>query len=192
MGDTGASLISEAVRETATLKTLILYNCDITSRGAEDLSRALAQNSSLEKLDIGVNNLGDEGISHIAEALKQNKQLKELWIGECGMTDKGAASLASALTINNSLKRLHVGGRKRALTEDGLSTIAHSVRNKSLFMKLAITSDFGYITANDLSKEVNEARERNGLPPIEIEGEYTVCCVDVSYQFIVFLQVIHK
>ena len=48
IGDNGASLISEAIRQTATLNTLILFNCIITSRGAEYLSRALAQNSSLE------------------------------------------------------------------------------------------------------------------------------------------------
>ena len=175
IGDTGASLISEAVRETATLKTLTLNNCGITSRGAEDISRALAQNSSLEKLDIGDHNLGDDGISHVAEALEQNKQLKELWISDCGMTDKGAASLASALTVNNSLKMLHIGGFKGALTKDGLSTIAHSLANKPLFMKLAIPTIFVSTTTDHLSWEVNEIRKRNGLLPIEIEGEcYTI------------------
>jgi hypothetical protein len=188
-GDTGASLISEAVRETATLKTLILYNCGITSRGAEDLSRALAQNSSLEKLDIGSNNLGDEGISHVAEALKQNKQLKELWIGQCGMTDKGAASLASGLTVNNSLKMLHMGrnwgGGIGALTENGFSAITQSLANKSLFVKLAIPASFGCtVTGDRLRSFIHEARKRNGLPPIEIDGEYTV---DVSCHFAVFL-----
>ena len=170
IGDTGASLISEAVRETTTLKTLVLCGCSITSRGAKDLSRALAQNSSLEKLDIGDNNLGDDGISHVAEVLKQNKQLKELWIGDCGMTDKGAASLASALTVNNSLKMLHIGRFKGALTENELSTIAHSLAYKSL-VKLAIPFHFGSATADHLSEEVNKTRKRNGLPPIEIYGE---------------------
>jgi hypothetical protein len=174
IGDPGASLISEAVTETATLKTLILYDCDITSRGAEDLSRALAQNSSLEKLDISFNNLGDEGISHVAEALKQNKQLKELWIGKCGMADKGAASLASALTINNSLKTLNISGYRGALTENGLSMIVQLLFNKSMFVKLAIPQDFGSTTAGCLSREVNEARKRNGLTPIEIEGNRIV------------------
>ena len=182
IGDTGASLISKAVRETATLKTLILSSCGITLRGAEDLSRALAQNRSLEKLDISWNSLGDEGISYMAEALKQNKQLKELWIGECGMTDKGAASLASALTINNSLKMLHMGGDKGALTEDGVSVIvcvlADSLPNKSLFVKLAIPTSFGHAVKR-LSEEVNETRKRNGLPLIEIDGEYTVHFVEV-------------
>jgi Ran GTPase-activating protein (RanGAP) involved in mRNA processing and transport len=191
IGDTGASLISEAIRETATLKTLTLCNCSITSRGAEDLSRVLAQNSSLEKLDIGGNNLGDEGISHVAEALKQNKQLKELWIGgSAGMTDKGAASLASALTVNNSLKVLHMGGTKRALTKDGLSMIAYSLVNKSLFAKVVIPYSFGSAIADSLCRKVNEARKRNGLPSIKIEGEYTVCSVNMSYQFTVFLHVI--
>ena len=182
IGDTGASLISEAVRETATLKTLILNNCGITSRGAEDLSRSLAQNNSLEKLDISWNNIGDVGIKHVAEALKQNKQLKELWIGGCGITDEGAASLASALTVNNSLKMLHIGGFKGALTNGGLSTIAHSLASNSVFVKLAVPDIFSYTTTTaHLSQEVNEARKRNGLPPFEIRGECTTYCIGVSY-----------
>ena len=173
IGDTGASLISEAVRDTIMLKTLIIRRCGITSRGAEDLSRALAKNSSLEKLDINDNKLGDEGISHVAEALKQNTQLKELWIGDCGMTDKGAASLASALSVNNSLKMLHMGGwDKGALTEDGLSTIAQSLANKAEFVKLTISFEFGSALALQLKQEVNETRTKTGLPPIEVEGGY--------------------
>ena len=172
IGDNGASLISKAVRETTTLKTLFLHKCSITSIGTEDLSRALAQNSSLEKFNIRQNTLGDVGINHVAEALKQNKQLKELWIGDCGMTDEGAASLARALTVNNSLKMLHIGGPKGALTEDGLSIIARSLASKSKFVKLAIPAIIGTITAYRLSQEVNEARKRNGLPPIKIEDVY--------------------
>ena len=155
--DTGASL-SEAISATAMLKTLILYECLITSRGAKDLSRALAQNSSLEKLDIGNNSLGDEGISHVAKGLMQNKQLKELWISNCGMTDNGAASLAGALRVNNSLKMLHMGGSKGALTGGGLSVIARSLGNNSELVKLAISGDFDFITGH-LSQDINEARK---------------------------------
>ena len=169
IGDTGASLISEAVRDTATLKTLILYECGITSRGAEDLSRALAQNSSLEKLDIGKNNLGDEGISHVAEALKQNTQLKELWIGLCGMTDKGAASLASALSVNNFLNVLRIDGRKGPLTEYGLTTITQSVTNNTEFKILAIPYQFGTIEVFRLEQQVNGSRIKKGLSPIEVK-----------------------
>ena len=171
--DTGASLISKAVRETTTLKTLILYNCGITSRGAEDLSRALAQNSSLEKLDIGGNDIGDEGVSHVAEALKENKQLKELWIGDCAVTDKGAASLASALRVNNSLKMLHMGINRGALTEDGLLTIAQSLGNNSEFVKVVVP--YGFI-ASRLYWKFNEVRKENGLPPIEIKGKLCIGC----------------
>ena len=182
IGDTGASLISETVRETATLKTLILWSCGITSRGAEDLSRALAKNGSLEKVDIGGNNLGDEGISHLAETLKQNHQLKELWIGDCKMTDKGTASLASALSVNKSLKMLCIGGGKEALTEGGLSTIFQSLVSNLEFMELAIPYDF-HSTAGCLSQEVNKARKRSGLPPIEIKGELCVGCMGMAYLF---------
>ena len=171
IGDTGVSAISKAVSVTATLKTLILFHCGITSRGTEDLSRALALNCSLEKLDIGRNSLRDEGIIHMAEALKQNKHLKELWIGENRITDKGAASLASALSINNSLKMLHMGGSKGALTEDGLSTITQSLANNSELVELAIPADFHYIVGC-LRQKVNEARKSNGLTPIGIIGEF--------------------
>ena len=191
IGDTGASLISDAVRETATLKTLSLNFCSITSGGADDLSRALSQNSSLKKLDIGSNNLGDEGISHMAEALKENKQLKELWIGKCEVTDEGAASLASALSVNNSLKMLHIGGHRGGLTENGLSAITQSLANNSKFVKLAIPGDFRSIgshrysfvsVAHLLSRKVNEPRKRNGLPSIEVEGEYRMGCI--AYLFL--------
>ena len=181
IGDIGASLISEAMKGAITLKTLVLSWCNFTLRGAEGLSRALAQNSSLEILDITGNNLGDEGISYVAEALKQNKHLKELWIGNCGVTDKGAASLASALSVNNSLKMLHMGGDKGTLTGHGLSTITQSLANKREFVKLTISQDFEYIS-DHLTHEVNEARKRNGLLPIEIIGEYHVldCAMGVK------------
>ena len=170
IGDTsGISLISESIKKTRTLKILSLSRCGITSSGAEELSRALAQNSSLEELDISSNNLGDKGISHMAKALKHNKQLKELWISRCGMTDRGATFLASALSVNNSVKMVHIGAHKRAITEDGISTIIQSLANNSASVKLTIPWVFRSI-AGRLSQEINEARKRNRLPPIEIEG----------------------
>jgi hypothetical protein len=90
------------------------------------------------------------------------------------MTDKGVASLASALTVNNSLKMLNVGEDKGALTENGLSAIAHSLVNKSMFVKLAILDCPTTGTADRLSWKVNEVRKKNGLPSIAILGEYTV------------------
>jgi hypothetical protein len=67
---------------------------------------------------------------------------------------------------------LQMCGRRKKLTEDGLSTIAHSIAYSSQFDKLAIPYDFGSTTAYCLNQEVNEARKRNGLSPIEIKGEY--------------------
>ena len=44
-------------------------------------------------------------------------------------------------------------------------------------MKLAIPFyGFSSTTADHLSQEVNEVRKRNGLPLIEIEGEFCVLC----------------
>ena len=196
--DAGVSLISEAVRGTVTLKTLSMYKCGVTSKGAEDLSRALANNNSVEKLDIGGNYIGDEGIWHVAEALKHNTQLKELWISDCGMTDQGAASLASALKVNKSLKMLHIGGGvergvhlymcdrvERALTEDGVSTIALSLANKIDFAKLAIPY---HLNPTTIRQDVNKERIKNGFPLIEIEGKYCKGCVCIMSIYVVFRQ----
>ena len=175
IGDGGISLISEAIRGTTQLKTLILYKCEISSLGAKDLSRALIKNSSLKVLDIGNNCIGDEGMSHVAEALKRNKYLNELWINYCGITDDGAASLANALSVNNSLKALHMINSGK-LTEDGLSMIAESLAHNPKFYKLAINSQS---VAFRLRLDANRLRKVNGLQPIEIEGKYysyTVLC----------------
>ena len=172
IGDTGISSLSEAIRGTAMLKTLVLACCSITSKGAEDLSAALAQNNSLEKLDISSNHLGDEGIRHLAKALERNEQLKELHIGDCGMTDKGAAFLADALSVNSSLKMLDMGGLlKGALTEDGLSSIAQSLTKSSEFVKLTVSSQFNFVARDNLLQNMNEIRKKSRLQPIEIEGE---------------------
>ena len=172
IGDTGASFISNAVRETTSLKSLDMFNCGITSQGAEELSRALAQNSSLEKLDIGCNEgVGDEGIKHIAEALKNNKQLKELHISDCGMADKGAAYLASALSVNNSVKLLDMRGK---LTKSGLSKLTRALSHNTGLIKLAVSDDLSSITKH-YEQKLNETREKVGLPPIEIEGEWLLC-----------------
>ena len=175
IGDTGASFISNAVRESTSLKTLNMWKCGITSQGAEELSRALAQNSSLEKLDIGWNGgVGDEGIRHIAEAMEHNKQLKELWIGDCGMTDKGAACLASALSVNNTLKMLHIGDPGGKLTEDGLSKLTQTLSHNTGLIKLVVPDDLSSITKHYECK-LNETREKVGLSPIEIEREWLLC-----------------
>ena len=171
IGDTGASFISNAMRETTSLRTLGMCDCGITSQGAEELSRALAQNSSLKKLNIGANYLvGDEGIRHIAEALEHNKQLKELWIGNCGVTDKGAAYLASALSVNNTLSVLHMGNPRRNVTANGLSKLTRSLSHNTGLIKLIVPQSLSSITQR-YKKKLNKARVKAGLLPIEIRGE---------------------
>ena len=177
IGDTGVFFISDAVRETTSLKTLNMSNCDITLQGAEELSRAIAQSSSLEKLDIVYNEgVGNKGIRHIAEALEHNKQLKELWINYCGITNKGAAYLASALSVNNTLKMLYMGDAGRNLTEDGLSKFTQTLSHNTGLIKLVVPRNLLSITKR-YEQKLNETREKVGLTPIEIKGEWLLCCL---------------
>ena len=154
IGDTGAPLISEIVRETAMLKSSILHSCAFTSKGNEHL-----QNCTLEKFDVTWNNLGNEGMTHnMIEVLKQNTQLKELWIGDYGIKKKGTASLVSAVSVNNSLSSLHMVIYKRTLTAEEISSVAQSLAPALDFIHLIAKVDKG-ATASTLTN-LNTLRKR--------------------------------
>ena len=187
IGDSGISYLSECVKKSAALKTLNVFDCGLTSKGAEELSNAIALSNSLEKLDVGGNELGDQGIGHVAEALTKNKQLKELWISDCEITDIGVTSLANALSANNSLKLLHMGSLLDCkITQDGLSVLIQTLSQNSGLMKMRLPFQLDF-AADKLEQSINERREKNGVPPIEVEG----APVDTTYSREVFDQILN-
>ena len=66
IGDTGASLILEAVRKTATLKTLIMIGCTVFSNRIKDTFMALGHNNSLQKFDMTCNYLGSKEVPQLS------------------------------------------------------------------------------------------------------------------------------
>ena len=163
LGDTGASIISNAVSELRSLKTLVIFGCHITSQGIEELSIALCQNQYLEKWDLGYNNIGDNGIKHIAEVIKENRQLKELWIGGCGITDEGLACLTKALKVNNTLRLLEMGETETFITEKALSKLIKSLNHNTVLRKLVVPEHH--------KEKLNNGNIKIEHLPIEIIGE---------------------
>ena len=83
------------------LKTLSLWDNNITDEGVKHLSTALTHtNCKLNSLDLERNNITDEGVKHLATALTHtNCKLNSLDLGYNNITDKGK-NLLNSMNIN--------------------------------------------------------------------------------------------
>ena len=194
LGDNGLQIIFDALKQNTTVSSLSIYGCGMTDVGMASLADVVRTNNALEKLNISSNEIDEEGASHIAEvlnstsivylwlhenpignnglqtifnALKQNKTLRNINIACCGLTDAGVASLADALYINNTLQELYIYGHQ-ALTENGLTCLVEAVSRHSGLERLGLPYHLGKDRVRKTI--INEARKRNGLPDIKVEG----------------------
>ena len=194
LGDNGLQIIFDALKQNTTVSSLSIYGCGMTDIGMASLADVVHTNNALEKLDISSNEIDEEGASHIAEvlnstsilylwlhenpignnglqtifnALKRNKTLRNINIACCGLTDAGVASLADALYINNTLQELYIYGHQ-ALTENGLTCLVEAVSRHSGLERLGLPYHLGKDRVRKTI--INEARKRNGLPDIRVEG----------------------
>ncbi|KAJ3335859.1 hypothetical protein HDU93_004228 [Gonapodya sp. JEL0774] len=78
IGNAGASIVANALRENKTWRLLALESNAITERGAEALTEGLKSNSTLVELVLSTNNVGDAGASALAHALDTNRTLSSL------------------------------------------------------------------------------------------------------------------
>ena len=139
----------------------------ICKDGASHIAEVLKSTSIVSELLLPHNNpIGDEGLQTIFEALKQNETLKYLDVSYCDMTDTGLASLADALRSNSTLEKLHINGN-REVTENGMTRFVEILSSNSGLLELWIPSFFGVYR---VWNEIEEARMRNGLPFIDVQG----------------------
>ena len=172
LGDAGTkSLMQTICRSTdphSTVNThlhMILWSNEIHEEGASHTAELLNSTSTVSKLFLGRNPIGDKGLQTIFDALKQNKTLKGLSVTDCGMTDTGVASLADALNTNNTLETLSIYGN-RAITKNGLRCLVEALSRHSGLVELAIPDHLGVL--HKVKTTINEARERNALPDIQV------------------------
>jgi Ran GTPase-activating protein (RanGAP) involved in mRNA processing and transport len=141
-----------------------LLKNEIHEEGASHIAELLNSTSIVSKLWLDDNPIGDKGLQTIFDALKQNKTLKFLSVSDCGMTDTGVASLADALHTNNTLETIYINGNF-AITEYGLTRLVEAISRHSGLKDLHIPLRLG---VDKVSKIINEARRRNGLPDIKV------------------------
>eukprot|EP01127_Copromyxa_protea_P021458 TRINITY_DN7386_c0_g1_i2.p1 TRINITY_DN7386_c0_g1~~TRINITY_DN7386_c0_g1_i2.p1 ORF type:complete len:368 (-),score=58.33 TRINITY_DN7386_c0_g1_i2:9-1112(-) len=106
IGDEGAKIIFEALKESNTLKTLSLEYNNIGVKGSHFIREALEMNTSVTLVGLKGNNLGPEGAGVISEALKVNNTLSTLYLAENKIGDKGLKHISEALKVNKTLTSL--------------------------------------------------------------------------------------
>ncbi|XP_074994758.1 NACHT, LRR and PYD domains-containing protein 12-like [Calonectris borealis] len=95
------------------LKTLSLWQCQLTSRGCRDLAAALSTSQSLRELDVQDRQVGDAGVRLLCEGLKHPACLLErLRLGACELTSAGCEDLGAVLSTNQRLRDLDIGDNK--------------------------------------------------------------------------------
>jgi len=102
LGDEGAQLLSEGIKNTCTLKVLDVSYCGIYSKGVISLAGALSCNNTLQILSLDGNLLSLYAATKIAEAIKVNYTLKELYI-----ESKSTQDMQLCLVILESLHHNH-------------------------------------------------------------------------------------
>ncbi|XP_027388694.1 ribonuclease inhibitor isoform X2 [Bos indicus x Bos taurus] len=110
LGDAGlAELCPGLLSPSSQLRTLWLWECDLTVSGCRELCRVLQAKEALKELSLAGNSLGDEGAQLLCESLLQpGCQLESLWVKSCGFTAACCQHFSSMLTQNKHLLELQL------------------------------------------------------------------------------------
>ena len=106
LGDHGAELLSEGIRNTKTLRVLKVNNNIIGPLGTTAIANALADNTSLVEVYMNGNKVGQEGATAIAKAITNNKTLKKFLLVDHTMDKESAMIIMKSLHYNNTITKL--------------------------------------------------------------------------------------
>ncbi|XP_066228698.1 NACHT, LRR and PYD domains-containing protein 7 [Saccopteryx leptura] len=176
LGDRGLKLLCEGLSyPECQLRTLVLWQCNITKRGCKHISKLLQEDSSLTHLDLGLNPIAT-GLWFLCEALrKPNCNLKWLGLRGCSITSFCCRDLVSALTSNQRLEALDLG--QNMLGQSGLTVLFEGLkRSRGPLKTLRLKMDRSSVEIQKLLREVGDSN-----PRLTVEWEDTVmtrssCC----------------
>ena len=166
----GLKSLCEALVTNTSLTELDLYGCSIVV--SEDngpvLTEMLRRNKTLKVLNLSWNSVTESGCHYIATGLKDNTSLRALNLSYCGLTDLGMEILSTGL--NDYIEELYLGGNEE-ITISGLKTLASHLITPARLRLLRIPHQLES-SINSVFGPVNEVRMRNGLPKIDVWGEW--------------------
>ncbi|XP_036894032.1 NACHT, LRR and PYD domains-containing protein 7-like, partial [Sturnira hondurensis] len=127
LGDGGVQLLCEGLSyPDCQLQILVLYKCNITSRGCKHIATVLQGGSCLTHLDLGLNPIAT-GLQFLCEALKKpDCNLKFLGLYGCSISSLCCQDLASALGSNQRLEALDLG--QNTLGQDGIMVLLEALK----------------------------------------------------------------
>ena len=140
--DEGTRSLCQYMRGTASVLTLELLECGITSLGCEFLGRLLSPefNNPLLTLKLDHNDIGNVGVSNLARGLGMNSVLKVLTMSYCGFDEEAARPLMHILIYQESaMQELDLQGNK--LGTQGACLILHSLKINQSLNKLNIADN---------------------------------------------------
>jgi Ran GTPase-activating protein (RanGAP) involved in mRNA processing and transport len=111
-GVQGAAAMGDLLQFNFIIQKLMLGQCQIDSRGAQEIARGLCVNVGLLELHLNDNCIDDQGAIGIATALSENKTLRKLFLGFNDIGNEGAKALGMALEVNSSLAELDLARNK--------------------------------------------------------------------------------
>ncbi|KAJ3050490.1 hypothetical protein HK097_008553 [Rhizophlyctis rosea] len=127
IGDRGAKLIGDLLKDDVQLEVLNLVSNNIGSEGAGAIARALHVNDKLHTLNIGDNPLTDDGGMHFAEMLQINTTLRTLHLPHTSLRSTSLIAFSTVLRNNTSLQTLNI-----ANNATHSSSLSQSLQNDTM------------------------------------------------------------
>ncbi|XP_032747381.1 ribonuclease inhibitor isoform X1 [Rattus rattus] len=141
LGNTGiAALCSGLLLPSCRLRTLWLWECDVTAEGCKDLCRVLRAKQSLKELSLAGNELKDEGAQLLCESLLEpGCQLESLWVKTCSLTAASCPHFCSVLTKNRSLFELQMSSNP--LGDSGVVELCKALGHPDIVLRVLWLGD---------------------------------------------------
>ncbi len=141
----GIQLVSNALRQNTTIKSLSLANNYLKPEDATPITNALQTNTTLQELSLYGNALGDSGIQTITDALITSQTLLSLNLSCIKFKTAGCEAIAHALKHNRTL--LSLGLSQNELKAPDLAVIFDALESNSTLKALHLgynqLGDFG-------------------------------------------------
>lgn len=154
------------------IKTLVLWNNQITRIGMVPLANLMAVNTNIQTLNIGHNRLGNDGIRNLQIGLLKNKSILRLGLLNTKITAEGAVALAEYIADTRSLLRLDL--RENDLFVGGLMALTLAVKINETVVRIDLDKDLKKEqgmegTQTSLLVDIYQYLERNKKLGIERE-----------------------
>ena len=170
VGAEGLKFLCGALVTNTSLTELDLSSCSIVV--SEDngpvLTEMLRRNNTLKVLNLYKNRVTDSACPYIVTGLKDNTSLRALGLSNCDLTDRGVEILSTGL--NDYIEVLYLGNNI-GITISGLKSLASHLITPARLRRLLIPYHLKS-SINSVFGPVNEVRRRNGLPKIDVRGEW--------------------